>query len=133
MASLEASDRFIEKIIKGEAEGVLYYWAITLRDNDELIGTICLWNFSSDGNKAEIGFEMLPQFQGRGYMFQAVKKIISFGFETLNLESIYAFTKPENSPSINLLSRCSFQLQDKGEHTEPELQKYALYSIQRST
>ncbi|WP_435523251.1 hypothetical protein [Chryseobacterium indoltheticum] len=30
------------------------FWGISLKDQPELIGTICLWNFSEDRKKAEV-------------------------------------------------------------------------------
>src|SRR5687767_3682938 len=63
---LEQAYHFIGMITENIEKKDSYYWAITIEDT--LIGTICLWNFIKEKNKAEIGFELLPEFQRKGLM-----------------------------------------------------------------
>src|SRR5437868_14158701 len=51
---------FMEKVRKGVAAGESYYWAITLKEDPQLIGTICVWNLSADRKTAELGYELSP-------------------------------------------------------------------------
>src|ERR1700739_2910268 len=57
--TLDDAKRFIEKIVKGINGNECLYWAITLKNEKKLVGTICLWNFSLENNSAEIGYELL--------------------------------------------------------------------------
>jgi ribosomal-protein-alanine N-acetyltransferase len=68
-----------------------------------------LWNFSTQGGKAEIGYELLPQFHGKGIMQEAFSKVIEFGLENLQLNSIEAWTVQQNINSIRLLERNHFK------------------------
>src|SRR4051794_24792320 len=64
-SAAEAS-AFIVKINNGIEHHEWLYWAIALKKDPSLmIGTICLWNFSAD-DVAEIGYELMPAFQGMG-------------------------------------------------------------------
>lgn len=108
-ASIDEAQAFIKKINDGIDNNGWIYWAITLKDKDELIGTICIWNISLEEAKGEIGYELMPQFQGRGFMSEAIKKVIDFGFNDLKLKSLEAFTHKENLPSIKLLERNKFK------------------------
>lgn len=99
--------RFIEAITEGIAEYHWTYWALTLGDG-ELIGTICLWNFSEDRRTAELGYEIHPDFQGRGLMDEAVKKVIRYGFDILGLRRINAETHRLNQRSVALLVKNGF-------------------------
>ncbi len=72
------------------------------------IGSICYWNFDFEKKTAEIGYELLPQFHGKGFMEEALSKIIDFGFNELNLQSIEAFTDVNNKPSIKVLEKYNF-------------------------
>jgi len=83
---------FIKKIDKLVANNETYYWAIQLKDNIDCVGTICLWNFSEDRKTAEVGYDLLLDFQGVGIMSEALVSVLNFGFNTLNLFSIEAFT-----------------------------------------
>lgn len=104
---------FINKIKAGIREGQTYYWAIELKNDSNLIGTICLWNFSSDYSQAEIGFELNPGYQGQGFMQEAISSVIDYGFEKAGLNSILAFTHSENIRSIRLLEKNGFKIDEK--------------------
>src|SRR5689334_22699067 len=58
----------IYKVKKLVENNVSVYWAISLLEDPTLIGTICLWNFDLENAVVEIGYELLPEFQGKGIM-----------------------------------------------------------------
>lgn len=99
---------FIRKINTGIRNHEWFYWAITIKDEDRLIGTICLWNFSPNQHKAETGFELHPDFQRKGIMQEALANVLHFGFQKLGLTSIVACTHERNKRSIHLLKRNGF-------------------------
>lgn len=105
---LEAAQSFIAKIEKGIINKESLYWVITLKGNDKLIGTICLWNFEADKMQAEVGFELFPGFQGKGIMGEALSEVLAFGFKELKLKTITALTNPGNLTSIKLLEKAGF-------------------------
>ena len=107
--SIEDAEVFIETINKNIERNASIYWAITLKSADKLIGTICLFNFSSDNLKAEIGYELLPGFQGAGIMQEAISTVIDFGFQHIGLHSIEAHTHFENDASTRLLKKFNFK------------------------
>ena len=107
--SIEDAKEFIEKITDNVNGGQSLFWAICFKDQSKLMGTICLWNFSEEENKAETGYELLPQFHGKGIMNEAFSKVIEFGFQTLKLESIEAWTTVQNDGSKKVLERNRFQ------------------------
>jgi ribosomal-protein-alanine N-acetyltransferase len=115
--TLEDALNFIRNIKKNE----LLYWAIAQTHNGKLIGTICLFNFSDDLNRCEIGYELLTDYQGQGIMSEAINKIIQFAILTLNLKSIDAFTHRNNQGSTNLLQKFNFEKTDIVDETNPDL------------
>jgi len=116
--NITEANEFISKINEGISRNKWIYWAISLKENHELIGTICLWNFSNKNTTAEIGYELIPEFHGKGIMNEALRKIIDFGFEKINLRKIYAYTHKENAASIRLLNKNNFVLNKKPEDSE---------------
>jgi ribosomal-protein-alanine N-acetyltransferase len=108
--SIEDALAFINMINNSIANNETTYWAVTLKTNLKLIGTITLWNISDEDEKAEIGYELLPEFQKKGYMQEAVSKVIDFGFNAIHLKSIEAYTHPLNHNSSALLKRNRFRL-----------------------
>lgn len=117
--SIDDAKSFIKNILKNHS----LYWAITLNNNNNLIGTICLFDFSEDNKKAEIGYELLPDFQGKGIMNEAMFKIIDYGFHNIGLNIIEAYTHPENLSSTKLLEKCNFK---KVHNDSDDLIKYEL-------
>jgi len=117
---LNEAKNFMEKIDKGINNNEWIYWAITLKDNDTLIGTICLWNISVENDMAELGYELQPDFQGKGLMQEAVTKIIEYGFNKMRLKVITAFTHPNNNRSTSLLLKHNFLLDKNYKYVEGE-------------
>ena len=109
--SLDDAKNFIRTIKENTQQNTSIYWAITINGADKLMGTICLFKFSDDNAKAEIGFELLPGFQGKGIMQEAASKVIAFAFQHLGLHSIDACTHFENLSSVRLLERLNFERQ----------------------
>lgn len=121
-ANLEEAEAFITKIQGSVASGDTYYWAISLLESpDQMIGSICLWKFSVDKKTAELGYDLHPSHQGKGLMNEAVTSVIQYGFESLNLSNIEAFTQGNNLASRNLLERNKFKLNpNRADYNNPE-------------
>jgi len=107
--TMEEATAYISKITTGVQQQQWMYWAIELKNSPGLIGTICLWNFVPENDKAEIGYELSPAYQGKGLMQEAVEAVIRFGFEEMKLQLITALVKPGNEKSRQLLERQHFR------------------------
>ena len=107
-ADITEAQAWITRINKSIDEGQNVNWAITLRDSGTFIGLICLWNFSEDRTIAETGYELNPDYHGQGYMNEALNCILNFGFTTLKLSMIEAYTQKGNTNSIRLLTKNGF-------------------------
>ncbi len=108
--TLQEAIDFIDKINNGISKQDWLFWGISTIGNPELIGTICLWNFSDDRKVAEVGYDLHPEFQRQGIMNEALRCILNYGFETLNLDRIEAYTHRENESSKKLLIKNNFVL-----------------------
>ena len=109
--SFEALD-FILNIKKKTANKEILFLGITLKSEPKLLGTICLWNFYQDRKTAELGYELLPDYHGKGIMAEAVDCLLNYGFTDLNLKRIEAFTNEKNLNSIKLLQKSKFVLNE---------------------
>ncbi|MBF31503.1 MAG: GNAT family N-acetyltransferase [Aequorivita vladivostokensis] len=83
-------------------------WGITTKESNVLIGSICLWNFSEDKKTAEVGYDLDPEYQGKGIMGEALKAVLDYGFNQRGFETIEAYTDYRNIPSKKLLKRHGF-------------------------
>ena len=100
--------KFINEINEAIEKNKSISWGITYKTDREIIGTICLWNFSKKNKTAEVGYDLNPEFQGLGIMSEALNSIIDFGFNNLKLYTIDAFTHKENKNSKKLLKKKEF-------------------------
>ena len=91
-----------------------------------MVGTICLFGFSDENDKCEIGYELLTNYQGQGIMKEAVEKVIDYAFNTIRVQKIEAFLHRDNQSSITLLKKLSFRNSHKPDETNPELICYYL-------
>jgi len=108
-SSVEDGLRFIHRININISEGDCLYWAIVPKQEQDLIGTICLWNWNKTARLAEVGFELLPAWQGRGFMHEALHRIMDYAFEQLPLAQVEAWVHPQNNPCIRLLEANGFE------------------------
>ena len=115
--TLEDALTFIRNIKKNE----LLYWAITQTPNGKLTGTICLFAFSDELNKCEIGYELLTNYQGQGIMSEATQKIIEFAVDTLGVKIIDACTHKDNQSSTKLLQKFNFVKTEIIDEANPDL------------
>jgi len=99
---------FINRITYSIQNGDVFYWVLALKNNPKLMGTICLWNFNEDKSVAEIGYDLFPKYQSKGFMTEAMSAVLDFGFNHLKCKTIEAFTHRENTGSLSLLSKHGF-------------------------
>lgn len=82
-------------------------WGIYLKE-DVMIGTISMWNFDYEKNIAEFGYGLFPNYRDKGYMSEAIRICMKYGFLELKLFSIEAYTNVENEDSRKMLNNLGF-------------------------
>ena len=124
--TIDDARNFLNKVNENIYKNNSLYWAITLRGKDILIGTICLFSFSDESDKCEIGYELLTNFQGQGIMKEAVEKVIDYAFKTIKVKNIEAFLHRDNQKSVTLLEKFSFRNSNENDKSNPDLICYHL-------
>jgi len=120
---------FILTIKKRTQNNETFYWGITYKNQQNLLGTICLYRFSEDRTEAEVGYELLPDHHRKGVMSEALSAVLNFGFNELNLQTILAFTNKFNENSKGLLVKHDFVLQEG--RTDEGFPENLVYSLKR--
>ena len=83
-------------------------WAITLKGNPKLIGIIGHYRIRPEHFRAEVGYMLLPEYQGKGIISEAINEVVNYGFEVMQLHSIEAIIDPENFASEKVLQKNGF-------------------------
>lgn len=61
--------------------------------------------------QAEVGFMLLPEYQGRGYGLESLREVLRFAFNECRFHRLQANVLEGNIASRRLLERCGFQLE----------------------
>jgi ribosomal-protein-alanine N-acetyltransferase len=107
----EVSDalRFIRRVTEDIKIGKVCFWGIALQYDDQLIGTICLFNVDENKLRGEVGFDLLPEFQDQGYASEALEAVHELGYKMLRLGTLEAYTHVENASAIKLLLKHGYK------------------------
>lgn len=117
------------------------FWSASLAETNEFIGMIGLANvdFMAHFTPAvEIGWRLAHSHWGKGYATEGALACLHYGFKTLKLPEIVAFTASQNQRSMAVMERIGMQrnVDDDFDHPKlPEghpLRKHALYRISKT-
>ena len=130
---IDDATNFINKIKNAVAKNESLYWAITIKGNNSLIGTICLFSMDIEKDSAEIGYELIPKFQGKGFMQESISTIIKFAFDDLRIKIITAALSADNLKSVTVLERNNFKLDRNFTYaTKEELENLTCFYLEQS-
>jgi [ribosomal protein S5]-alanine N-acetyltransferase len=80
-----------------------------LKSTKEVVGRIGYHTWKPSHRRSEIGYFINnDSHKQKGYMKEAMKPLLIYGFENMNLNRIEAFVSPLNVPSIKLIERYGF-------------------------
>jgi ribosomal-protein-alanine N-acetyltransferase len=111
---LTTDEEFIAEKTKIEGgyttyDRAIFGFLLVLKENNETIGRAGYHNWYSRHKRAELGYGLSKEEHKRkGYMNEAITRIISYGFEILKLNRIEAFVGPENTASLSIVKRHGF-------------------------
>lgn len=83
-------------------------WGIV--ESDKLIGSVGLIKDPKreNDNVRMLGYALSDKHWGKGIMTEAVKAVLRYGFDELDLDLISAYCYPFNDRSKNVLKKCGF-------------------------
>ncbi|MEH2454204.1 GNAT family N-acetyltransferase [Nostoc sp.] len=117
--SKEDTKNFLQREIslQGEEPRQHFALAVTLKAQKQLIG-ICRISTLDTGNKiGSIGYCFSKEFWGQGYATEAVKAVVSFGFQELGLHRIFATSSQKTLPQHELCKKLECSRKDICENT----------------
>jgi len=125
--SVDESREFIESRFRASYQTFNFgLWAVELKETGAAIG-ICGFVKRDFLPDADIGFALLPQFERRGYIFEAASASMKYGAEKLNLKRVLAITSKNNEASGKLLEKLGFRF-ERLIKPAPDAEELKLYS-----
>ncbi len=82
-------------------------FAIAMKETDQIVGGVGLDGSTGDeSDEPSLGYWLGQHYWGKGYGREAVAAVIDYGFRTLGMETIRAYTDPGNVRSQKVLRHC---------------------------
>ena len=98
------SEEFLRSVVSGYEAGEQADWGITEKLSGRFIGS-CGLHPVPEHSRAELGYVLSREYWGRGIMPEAVRAMIRFGFEKLDLERVEARCIAENTASARVMEK----------------------------
>ena len=91
--------------------GMHHEWAVILKSEGRMIGTCGFVNFDIPHKRAEIGYVLNPRYRGQGLAPEAVRRVLQFGFQVLNLHRIEARYMIGNDASRRVMEKAGLRFE----------------------
>jgi len=110
-----AQDFFRDRLIEGGSAIIGWYgwYALKRRSLQQmaiLVGAGGYFGPPDEDNGVEIGFSIMPAWQGFGYATELAEALVKHAFSYNRVQKVIAHTSPENVASRRVLKKCKFRL-----------------------
>ncbi len=104
VSSPDDAVKYIDKLLHTDN---LFYWVVRLKDSKRPIGIVSFLRRSYLEN-FDLGFALLPEFNGNGYAFEAANALLTTVTQYPPYQKVLATTLPSNLNSIKVLTKLGF-------------------------
>lgn len=108
-ASVDQSRQMLRQWLDSYHRPDFYIWAITEKDTSRAVGAIVLSVVKEHDRSGEVGFCLLRECWGRGYMSEALDAVLDFGFHTVGFNRIEGAHSELNPAAGAVMRRCGMQ------------------------
>ena len=91
------------------AENTDINWAVCIKNTDKIIGFMGFYRTQPENYRTEIGYMILPEYEGKGYVTEAVKTMLNYAFNSVGFHSVDAVIDPDNIGSEKVLLKNGFR------------------------
>jgi ribosomal-protein-alanine N-acetyltransferase len=83
-------------------------WAIAPKSTGVMVGDCGLFQINDAHSRAEVGYVLAREHWGHGVATAAMRAMLRWGFDTLELHRVEAIIHPQNAGSIRVAEKCGF-------------------------
>ncbi len=107
--TIEPTVRRLSEVLTGISEGTSIRWGLVDKASGLLLGSTGYWRWDKDHRWAEVGYELDPDYWGRGLMVEAMRVLLPYAFgPPMNLHRVEARIDPANTASRRVLEKLGF-------------------------
>jgi ribosomal-protein-alanine N-acetyltransferase len=93
-------------------------FGVVHRESGSVIGSAGFKGAPDASGMVEVGYGIVPAFEGRGYATEVAKMLVAWAFASGEVHVVRAHTMPRANASTRVLGKCGFGY--VGEVTDPE-------------
>lgn len=98
--------KYLKFLVSKYKTGEYLDWGIVLKSSGKLIGTCGFTSIETAHARGEIGYVLNEAYWNKGYVTEAVERVLEYAFRDLELNRIEARVMEGNAASISLLNKC---------------------------
>lgn len=104
----QAQKYITENITKSFEDNGFGLFKMVRKKNNRIIG-ICGFVQRKYLDYPDLGFAILPEYEGKGLTTETSKGVLDYGFNILNLDKVFGITNPDNFASRHILEKLGFE------------------------
>lgn len=105
--SLKYTKKYLKFLVSKYKSGEYLDWGIALKKTGKIIGTCGFTSVDASNNKGEVGYVLNREYWNQGYATEAVKRVLEYGFNELELNRLEARVMEGNQDSVRVLTKCN--------------------------
>ncbi len=132
--SLEATKEQLAWFKNLEETKTGLWWAICRKEDGVFVGAGGFNDWSHEHQKAEVGFWLLPEHWGKGYLQEGMPTICQYAFERMNLHRIEGFVVDDNQNCRKAIEKVGYKYEGTMRDCEVKDGKFisvAIYALIR--
>ena len=109
-----------------------FSWGIELIEKKKMIGVVKLFDVSMNNKRAEVSYILNQNYQGKGFINEALQKVIDFAFNEMGLNRVQARCANDNIGSEKVMQKANMKyegLLEKYWILKEESKDVVLYAI----
>ena len=106
---IDAVRNYLSSLIESYKDGKTFNWAIELKNENKVIGSIGATNLDENVAKIEVGYCIGKKWWNQGIATEALREIIRFLFEEVGINRIEAYHDVRNLASGRVMQKCGMK------------------------
>ncbi len=108
---IHVAEAFVESIINSYSSAFYFFWILEEKTTRDFVGCIFVCNTDMNKRLAEIEYVASHKVQGRGYMSEALKRVIDFLIQEVGFYRVEGVCNVENNASARVMEKAGMVLE----------------------
>jgi len=108
LTDIKGADEILELYLSQQEPHLHHRWILVRKTDGIKMGTCGFHCWNKKDDSIEIGYDLKEEFWGKGYMQEAIKEIVEFAIENMNIKEIRACIYVDNEKSKHLAEKLGF-------------------------